>query len=123
MVWGDFEGEVVDFDFAEDMRGGDFGVRTGEVGPLLTLESEAAVGLLRRSIASLLIEVFLMGGGGGSGAFRDFAREAAVGANKPLEGVFERGVGVLVPDSVRLGVLATMAALEIVLLDVDETID
>ena len=123
MVWGDFEGEVVDFDLVADMRGGDFGVRTGEVGPDLTLESEAAVGLLRRSIASLLNAVFLMEGGGGSGAFRALAREAAVGANKPLEGVFERGVGVLAPVSERVGVFATMAALEIDLLDVDETID
>ena len=116
---------MVDLDFAEDMRGGDFGVSAGEVGPLLTLESEAAVGRLRRSIASLLIAVFLMEGGGGSGVFRAFAREAAVGANKPLEGVFERGVkvGVLVPVSARVGVLDTVEVFEIVLLDVDETID
>jgi hypothetical protein len=114
-----------DFDLAEDMRGGDFGVGTdaGEVGPVLTLESEAAVGRLRRSIASLLIAVFLMEGGGGSGAFRAFAREAAVGANKPLEGVFERGVkvGVFVPVAVRVGVLAMVE--EKFLLEVDETID
>lgn len=105
------------------MRGGDFGV--GEAGPVLALESEAAVGLLKRSIASPLIVVFLTGGGGGGRAFRAFASEAAVGANKPLEGVFERGdkVGVFVPVSVRADGLAGVTTLEIVLLDAEETID
>jgi hypothetical protein len=108
----------------EDMRGGDFVVDATGSGPVLILESEAAVGLLRRSIASVLRVDFFTGGGGG-GAFRAFASEAAVGANKPLEGVFERGVkvGVLVPVSVRTGVLGTVEALEIVFLDADEATD
>ena len=49
----------------------------------------AAVGLLSLSATSVERDCFLIGGGGGtSGAFRALAREAAVGANKPLAGVF-----------------------------------
>jgi hypothetical protein len=66
----------------------------GEVatGPCRILDKDAAVGLLKRSAALLLSEVFLTGGGGWGGAFRDLAREAAVGAYRPDDGVFGRAV-------------------------------
>ena len=101
----------------EDIRG-DFAVDAAGAGPVLTLESEAAVGLLRRSIASPLIVVFLARGSNGGRAFRAFASEAAVGANKPADGVFERGVevGILIPVSVR-GVLGVVEAFKIGFLD------
>jgi hypothetical protein len=51
-------------------------------------EAEAAVGLLRRSATLLESVTFLVGGGGGGCAFRAFARDAAVGANRPEAGVF-----------------------------------
>lgn len=53
-------------------------------------DMDAAVGLLNRSAALLLSVVFFTGGGAGGGALRERAREAAVGANKPEEGVFGR---------------------------------
>lgn len=56
-----------------------------------TFEIDAAVGLLKRSAALLLRVAFLTGVGTGGAAFRALARDAAVGANKPDEGVFERG--------------------------------
>lgn len=57
-----------------------------------TFEMEAAVGLLRRSAALVLKVAFLIGvGTAGAAAFRAFARDAAVGANRP-EGVLGREV-------------------------------
>jgi hypothetical protein len=58
---------------------------------------DAAVGLLKRSAALLLKVALLTGVGTGGAGLRPLARDAAVGANKPDEGVFERGV---VPDGV-----------------------
>lgn len=52
------------------------------------MDSDAAVGLLSLSAASLLRVAFLMGGGGGGGALRERASDAAVGANRPEDGVF-----------------------------------
>jgi len=52
------------------------------------LDNDAAVGLLSLSAASLLRVIFLTGGGGGGGALRERASDAAVGANRPEEGVF-----------------------------------
>lgn len=52
------------------------------------LDNDAAVGLLSLSAASLLRVTFLTGGGGGGGALRDRARDAAVGAKRPEDGVF-----------------------------------
>jgi len=51
---------------------------------------DAAVGLLRRSAALLLRVAFFTGGGAGGRALRERARDAAVGANRPEEGVFGR---------------------------------
>lgn len=71
-------------------------VEGGEAGER-ALDKEAAVGLLRRS-ATLLLNVDFLAGGGTSGALlRDRARDAAVGAYSPEDGVFGRvtGVGVL----------------------------
>lgn len=51
---------------------------------------DAAVGLLNRSAALLLSVAFFTGGGAGEGTLRERARDAAVGANKPEEGVFGR---------------------------------
>lgn len=51
---------------------------------------DAAVGLLNRSAALLLSVAFFTGGGAGRGTLRERARDAAVGANKPKEGVFGR---------------------------------
>lgn len=53
-------------------------------------DMEAAVGLLNRSAALLLNVAFFTGGGAGGRALRERARDAAVGANKPEEGVFGR---------------------------------
>jgi len=102
-----------------------------DVGAEAIFAFEAAVGLLRRSIELLLIVVFLVGVGTRGGAFRDRAREAAVGANNPVEGVFGRaeGVGVLAPvaASDREGVFALagvagafVAALLVVALEVTD---
>ena len=62
--------------------------------------SDAAVGLFRRSAELLLKVTFRTGGGNSGAALRAFAREAAVGANKPdgvlgraLEGVLGRAEG------------------------------
>lgn len=52
------------------------------------LDNDAAVGLLSLSAASLLKVIFLTGGGGGGGALRERASDAAVGANRPEDGVF-----------------------------------
>lgn len=96
-----------------DVRGGD--LRVDEVGAVdLALERDAAVGLTSRSIAPLLNVVFLTGVGG-RGVLRDFARDAAVGANKL--GVFERvEIGVLTPASVRAGVFGVAGILGITFL-------
>lgn len=51
-------------------------------------DNDAAVGLLSLSAASLLRVTFLTGGGGGGGALRERASDAAVGANRPEDGVF-----------------------------------
>lgn len=51
------------------------------------LDNDAAVGLLSLSAASLLRVTFLTGGGGGGGALRERASDAAVGANRPKDGV------------------------------------
>ena len=61
----------------------------GEGVGVRALDREAAVGLLSRSATALLNVVFFVGVGGKGGAFLDFAKDAAVGANRP-EGVFGR---------------------------------
>lgn len=83
------------------------------------LESDAAVGLLSRSAAALLNVAFFVGVLGG-GAFRALAKEAAVGAKSPEEGVLGRvevgvfarveGVGVvrLGRDGVLAGVVGVL---------------
>ena len=53
-------------------------------------DKEAAVGLLSRSMELLLKADFLVGVGAGRGALRDRARDAAVGAKSPVDGVFDR---------------------------------
>jgi hypothetical protein len=53
-------------------------------------DMDAAVGLLKRSAELLLKVAFFTGGGAGGRALRERARDAAVGANKPVEGVFGR---------------------------------
>lgn len=53
-------------------------------------DMDAAVGLLNRSAALLLSVAFFTGGGAGGNALRERARDAAVGANNPEEGVFGR---------------------------------
>ena len=53
-------------------------------------DMDAAVGLLNRSVAVLLNAVFFTAGGRGGRALRERARDAAVGANRPEEGVFGR---------------------------------
>lgn len=86
---------------------------------------DAAVGLLNRSAALLLSVAFFTGGGAGEGTLRERARDAAVGANKPEEGVFGRdafvactaGVfgreGVIGVDlGTNLGVVRTVEVLE-----------
>lgn len=84
---------------------------------------DAAVGLLNRSAALLLSVVFFTGGGAGVGTLRERARDAAVGANKPEEGVFGRDgacmAGVFGREGVAgvdlgtdLGVLRTVEVLE-----------
>jgi len=87
---GAFDGDVVDL-AVDDFE--------GDVGPAeavdLILLSEAAVGLLNRSTASVLSVAFLTAVGTGGGGLRDFASEAAVGANKPDDGVFGRGTAVV----------------------------
>lgn len=75
-------GAPVDIDFATLA-----GLGTGAVGAR-ALDSDAAVGLLSLSAASLLRVTFLTGGGGGGGALRERASDEAVGANKPKDGVF-----------------------------------
>jgi len=114
---------VVGLDLATVVRGDDLGEGAAGAGAIdFALEREAAVGLLSRSIASLLRVVFFTGRGGIGGVLRALASDAAVGANKPLE---REGVGVLVPDSVRAGVLGVVGALEVVrrATDVVETTD
>lgn len=89
-------------------RGAGAGAAAAEI-----LALDAAVGLLRRSIELLLIVGFFEGVGIWGAAFRDRARDAAVGANKPVEGVFGRAdVGVLAREaaSERDGVLLTGVA-------------
>jgi hypothetical protein len=57
----------------------------------LAFDKLAAVGLLSRSATSDESTAFFTGNGGTSGALRAFARDAAVGANRPDdEGVFGR---------------------------------
>ena len=68
------------------------------------LDKEAAVGLLSRSMELLLRVDFLVGVGAGSGALRDRARDAAVGAKRPEDGVFDRlEVGVLAREASERG--------------------
>jgi hypothetical protein len=68
------------------------------------LDKEAAVGLLSRSMELLLKVDFLVGVGTGSGALRDRARDAAVGAKSPVDGVFDRlEVGVLAREASERG--------------------
>lgn len=73
---------VAGFPRVDEERGG------GDTAPL-TLDAEAAVGLLNRSAVSPLTALFV--GVLGAGAlFRALARDAAVGANRPAEGVLGR---------------------------------
>ena len=66
------------------------GVPTEPIGAAeRVLDSDAAVGLLRRS-AELLPEATFFMGAGACGALRDRAREAAVGAYNPEDGVLGR---------------------------------
>lgn len=51
------------------------------------LDNEAAVGLLSLSAAELLRVALRIGGAACGGAFLDLASEAAVGANRPEDGV------------------------------------
>ena len=114
---------VVGLDLTTVVRGGVLGEAAAGAGAEdFALEREAAVGLLSRSIASLLKVVFFTGRGGIGGALRAFASDAAVGANKPLE---REGVGVFLPDSARTGVWGVLGVLEIVLraTEVVETTD
>jgi len=71
----------------------------GVVGPPaardLVLLKEAAVGLLKRSTASVLRAGFFTAVGTGGGGLRDLASDAAVGANRPDDGVFGRGTAVV----------------------------
>lgn len=78
-----------------------------------TLEIDAAVGLLKRSAALLLSVAFLTGVGTGGCALRARARDAAVGANRPVEGVFGRDALAGVPPGVfgRKGVEGVFARL------------
>jgi hypothetical protein len=74
--------------------------------------------LLKRSAALLLRVAFLTGVGTGGAALRALARDAAVGANKPdegvfgrgavVDGVFERTLGVETVDAGVLGVLGVI---------------
>jgi hypothetical protein len=65
---------------AGDGRGGEATLTTAR-----TLPADAAVGLLNRE-RSTFRGCALDGSGGGGGALRDLASEAAVGANRPDEG-------------------------------------
>ena len=88
----------------------------GERVGLRTFEIDAAVGLLKRSAAVPLKVALLAGVGNGGAALRALARDAAVGANRPdegvlgrgapLDGVLERAMGVELDEGVfgRLGV-------------------
>lgn len=58
-------------------------------GAFVERASDAAVGLLRRSAELLFTVTFLVGVGSCGATLRDFAREAAVGANRP-DGVLGR---------------------------------
>jgi hypothetical protein len=53
------------------------------------LDRDAAVGLLSRSATPLERVAFLAGVGTGGWALRAFARDAAVGANSPDDGVLD----------------------------------
>lgn len=67
-------------------------------------DKEAAVGLLSRSMELLLKADFLVGVEAGRGALRDRARDAAVGAKSPVDGVFDRlEVGVLEKEASERG--------------------
>lgn len=69
-------------------------------------DNDAAVGLLSLS-AELTLKVDFFAGVGSSGwALRDLAKDAAVGANNPVEGVFGRFVGGDLARERREGVLA-----------------
>lgn len=70
------------------------------------LDKEAAVGLLSLSVAALLSVTFRVGAGGWGGPVRALARDAAVGANKPEDGVLGLLAGVL-----ELGVLGLFACM------------
>lgn len=63
------------------------GVDAGVAGAR-ALDAEAAVGLANRSAELLLNVAFLTGVGNGMPAARDRAKDAAVGANRPEDGVF-----------------------------------
>ena len=75
------------------------GLRTAETGAR-AFDNDAAVGLLSLSVALLLSVAFFTGGGSGGWAIRERAREAAVGAKSPLEGV----LGLEVPRDCDAGV-------------------
>lgn len=75
------------------------GLRTAETGAR-AFDNDAAVGLLSLSVALLLNVAFFTGGGSGGWAIRERAREAAVGAKSPLEGV----LGLEVPRECDAGV-------------------
>lgn len=60
------------------------------------LDKDAAVGLLSRSAAAALKTTFLVGVGICGWALRERAREAAVGAKRPVAGVLGRWLGLVV---------------------------
>ena len=108
-------GFVVDFVSGEPDLGGPGGDATG----VRIRDNDAAVGLLRRSAALLLTTAFLGGVEGFGCALRILAKDAAVGADRPVEGVFGRLVVVVVATAgvlgrevlpgVRVGILAAEA--------------
>lgn len=71
-------------------------------------DNDAAVGLLKRSAELLLSVTFFVGVGGKGWAFLARARDAAVGAKRPEDGVLGRVAGVVVLGVGRDGVLARM---------------
>lgn len=75
-------------------------VAVGDGARALALLKLAAVGLLSRSNTPVLDAAFFTGVGAGDCALRALAREAAVGANSPEEGVFGRAVVAVVCDGV-----------------------
>ena len=108
------------------VTGLDLGGAGGDATGVRIRDRDAAVGLLRRSAALLLMTTFFGGVEGFGCALRILAKDAAVGADRPVEGVFGRLVvataGVLgreVLAGVRGGILTAEAGVVDAILETD----